>query len=173
MGLSRGASDEDTAAYFYLQPHIDVDALVEIERAQVPAEYFQKLDAALHGACVYKNVVLAHMGAMIWPDMAAEMADLLMRLQGIEWVICTGVYKETLILSIRTRNRRGGAGALAQEIVGRRGAAGGHGSMAGGQVPLHGQDAALLATQLGQFALRHLKVEPRTEANPILFESRL
>jgi nanoRNase/pAp phosphatase (c-di-AMP/oligoRNAs hydrolase) len=169
MGLSRGASDEDTAAYFYLQPFIDVDALVEIERAQVPAEYFRKLDAALHGACVYENVVLAHIGAMSWPDMAAEMADLLMRLQGIEWVICSGMYRETLILSIRTRNRRGGAGALAQEIVGQRGTAGGHGAMAGGQIPLRVQDAAQLATQLGQLALRHLKVEPQTEAKPILF----
>jgi nanoRNase/pAp phosphatase (c-di-AMP/oligoRNAs hydrolase) len=168
MGLIRGASDEDVAAYFYLQPRVDVEGLVEIERAQVPAEYFQKLDATLHAARVYDSVVLAHIGAMSRPDMAAEMADLLLRLQGTQWVVCTGAYKDTLILAIRTRNRKGGAGALAQEIVDQRGTAGGHGPMAGGKVPLNGQDAVELAAQLGQLALKYLEIKPQTEAKPVL-----
>jgi nanoRNase/pAp phosphatase (c-di-AMP/oligoRNAs hydrolase) len=168
MGLIRGASDEDVSAYFYLQPRIDVEALVEIERAQVPAEYFEKLDATLHAACVYDGVVLAHMGAMSRPDMTAEMADLLLRLQGTQWTICTGVYKDTLILAIRTRSRRGGAGELAQEIVGQQGTAGGHGTMAGGQVPLRSRDAAELAAQLEQIALQSLAVEPQTEGMQII-----
>jgi nanoRNase/pAp phosphatase (c-di-AMP/oligoRNAs hydrolase) len=169
MGLIRGASDEDVAAFFYLQPRVDVEGLVEIERAQVPAEYFQKLDATLHAARVYDSVVIAHIGAMSRPDMAAEMADLLLRLQGIQWVVCTGVYKEALILAIRTYSRRGGAGALAQRIVGQWGTAGGHGTMAGGQVPLNGQSAAQLAARLGQLALQYLEVKPQTEAKPVLW----
>jgi nanoRNase/pAp phosphatase (c-di-AMP/oligoRNAs hydrolase) len=153
MGLSRGASSEDVAAYLYLQPRIEVEALVGIERAQVPVEYFQMLDAALHTARVYEHVLLVHVGEMSHPDMTAEMADLLMRLRGIQWVICSGVFKDTLTLSIRTRSRRAGAGALAQQIVGQQGTAGGHGAMAGGQVPLRGQDGAQSAAQLGQLAL--------------------
>lgn len=168
MGLSRGASAEDVAAYLYLQSRIDVEALVGIERAQVPTEYFQMLDAALHAARVHGNVVLAHVGEMSRPDMTAEMADLLMRLQGIEWVICSGVFKDTLALSIRTRSRRGGAGALAQQIVGHRGSAGGHGTMAGGQVPLRGQDGTALAAHLGQLVLEYLKVDPQAEGKPVL-----
>jgi nanoRNase/pAp phosphatase (c-di-AMP/oligoRNAs hydrolase) len=168
MGLIRGAGDEDVAAYFYLQPRIDVEALVGVERAQVPAEYFQKLDATLRAARVYGSVVLAYIREIGRPDMAAEMADLLLRLQGIQWVICTGVYKETLVLAIRTRSRRGSAGVLAQEIVGQRGMAGGHGTMAGGQVALNGQDAAKLAARLEQIALQSLGVEPQTEARPIV-----
>ena len=168
MGLSRGASAEDVSAYLYLQPRIEVEALVNIERAQVSVEYFQKLDAALRAARIYGNVVFVHMGTLNRPDMAAEMADLLMRLQGIEWVICTGVHKDMLFLSIRTRSRRGGAGALAQQIVGRRGSAGGHGTMAGGQIRLHGQEAGQVAAQLEQLALQFLEVEPQTEARPIL-----
>ena len=99
--------------------------------------------------------------------MAAEMADLLLRLRGSEWIICTGVYKDRLILAVRNRGSRGSAGELAQEIVGQQGTAGGHGTMAGGQVPLKGQDAAELVAQLGQFALQYLKVEPHTEARSI------
>ena len=77
--------------------------------------------------------------------------------------------ESVLILSIRTRTRRGSAGALAQQIVGTRGTAGGHGTMAGGQVPLHGQDAATLAVEFGQIALRYLEIDPQTEAKSIVF----
>jgi nanoRNase/pAp phosphatase (c-di-AMP/oligoRNAs hydrolase) len=160
MGLVRGATPADVAAYFYLQSHIDVEALVEIERAQVPAEYFQRLNAVLQSARVYDEVVISYVGAMSRPDMAAEMADLLLRLRGTQWVVCTGAYQDDLILAVRSRDRRGGAGQLAQSIVGEQGSAGGHGTMAGGQIPLRGAVPEQLAQQLGQRALAYLKVAP-------------
>jgi nanoRNase/pAp phosphatase (c-di-AMP/oligoRNAs hydrolase) len=168
MGLSRGASAEDVDAYLYLQARIDVEALVGIERAQVRREYFQVLDAAMHAARVYENAVLAYVGVMSWPDLTAEMADFFLRLQGVEWVVCSGVFKDTLMLSIRTRSRCAGAGTLAQRIVGQQGSAGGHGVMAGGQVPLRGQDGAQVAKELGELALRDLGIDPRTEPRPII-----
>ncbi len=160
MGLGRGASPTDVAAYFYLQPRIDVDALVEIERAQVPAEYFRSFDIALQAARVYHNVVIAYVGQMDYPDLAAEMADILLRLKGTRWTICMGVYEGELVLSVRTRSRRGGAGQLAQAIVGDRGTAGGHGNMAGGQFPVQNEDPAQVAEHLSQRALQYLKVPP-------------
>jgi nanoRNase/pAp phosphatase (c-di-AMP/oligoRNAs hydrolase) len=59
MGLGRGISPEDVSAYFYLQTRVDVEALVQIERAQVPAEYFKSFDAALRAARVYNGVVIS------------------------------------------------------------------------------------------------------------------
>jgi nanoRNase/pAp phosphatase (c-di-AMP/oligoRNAs hydrolase) len=168
MGLGRGASRNDVAAYFYLQPRIDVEALVEIEQAQVPAEYFQKLDANLHAAHVYDGVVISYMGPMRRPDLAAEMADLLLRLQGIRWVICMGMYKDHLLLAVRTRSRRGGAEQLVQEVVGDRGTAGGHGTMAGGQVHPQGEDPERVALQLSQRALQYLQVLPEIEGQPLI-----
>jgi len=168
MGLVRGASAEDVAAYFYLQPRIDVDALVKIERAQVPIAYFQKLDDTLHAARMYDKILLSHVGTMSRPDMAAEMADLLLRLRGAEWVVCTGAYKDRLILAVRTRGSRGSAGSLAQEIVGQRGTAGGHGAMAGGQLPLDGQEPEQLAEQLGELALQHLDLARGISGKPIV-----
>jgi len=160
MGLGRGATPDDAAAYFYLQPRIDVEALVEIERAQVPAEYFQKLDTTLHAARVYDGVVVSYIGLMRHPDLAAEMADILLRLEGTRWVICMGVYKDHLILAVRTRSRRVKAGQLAQAIVGGRGTAGGHGTMAGGQIALKGEEPGRMARQIGQRALEYLQVGP-------------
>jgi nanoRNase/pAp phosphatase (c-di-AMP/oligoRNAs hydrolase) len=134
----------------------------------VRREYFQALDAAMHAARVYENVVLAYVGVMGWPDLTAEMADFFLRLQGVEWVVCSGVFKDTLMLSIRTRSRGGGAGTLAQRIVGQQGSAGGHGVMAGGQVPLRGQDGAQMAKELGGLALHYLGIDPRTEPRSVI-----
>jgi nanoRNase/pAp phosphatase (c-di-AMP/oligoRNAs hydrolase) len=168
MGLGRGASPTDTDAYFYLQPRIDVDALVEIERAQVPAEYFKSLSASVQAAQVHDGVVISYVGPISYPDLAAEMADILLRLEGTRWVICMGVYQDNLILAVRTRSRRGGAGQLVRAIVGDRGTAGGHGAMAGGQVPMQGEDPEQVARQLGRDALQFLKVPAQTAGKPII-----
>jgi nanoRNase/pAp phosphatase (c-di-AMP/oligoRNAs hydrolase) len=167
LGLVRGTSPADVAAYFYLQPLVDLEALVEIERAQVPIEYFQRLDAALHSARVYGDVVISFVGAMRRPDLAAEMADLLLRLKGIQWAICIGEYKGELVLSIRTRSQRPSAVRVVRAIIDERGAAGGHGSMAGGNVPLHGADPEEYAFLLGQRALEYLGVPTDRGGQPL------
>jgi nanoRNase/pAp phosphatase (c-di-AMP/oligoRNAs hydrolase) len=168
MGLARSNTPSDTDAYFYLQRRIDVDAVVGIERAQVPAEYFKSLTSALQAAWVYDEVVISYMGILKYPDLAAEMADLLLRLEGTQWVICMGVYHDNLHLAVRTRRHKGGAGKLVQAIVGERGTAGGHGVMAGGQIPLKEEDPQHLAQTLGQQALKYLKVPEGLAARPLL-----
>jgi hypothetical protein len=82
-------------------------------------------------------------------------------------VVCIGAYKNTLILSVRTKNRQG-AGKLVQAIVGARGAAGGHGTMAGGQIPMRDQDPEALARQLGRRALEYLEVAPEMAGEPLV-----
>lgn len=167
MGLARSASPADVEAYFYLQPHIDVEALVQIERAQVPAEYFQSLVATLQATQTYDGVAVAYTGLVNRPDLPAEMADLLLRLEGTQWVICMGVHEDELILAIRTRDHNGNAGLMAQNIVGERGTAGGHGVMAGGQVPLSGQAPMELVDHLTQKMLQYLQVG-ETKGKPLV-----
>jgi nanoRNase/pAp phosphatase (c-di-AMP/oligoRNAs hydrolase) len=167
MGLGRGISPADVSAYFFLQTRVDVEALVQIERAQVPAEYFKSFDAALRAARVYNGVVISYVGAMAYPDLAAEMADLLLRLKGTRWVICLGVHKDNLILAVRTRKQRG-AGQLAREIVGNQGSAGGHSNMAGGYILLAGQDPDELALHLRQLALQYLEIPPGTPGKSLI-----
>jgi nanoRNase/pAp phosphatase (c-di-AMP/oligoRNAs hydrolase) len=168
LGLVRGASPADVKAYFRLQSHIDFVALVEIESAQVPIEYFRRLDAALHRAQVYGDVVISYLGLMQRPDLAAEMADLLLRLQGMHWAICTGLYDEQLIVAVRSRARQGGAGRLVQAVVADRGEAGGHGTMAAGHVTLQGADPEQLANDLAQRALAYLKITATGQGKALL-----
>ncbi len=163
MGLSRGAGSADAAAYFYLQPKIDADALIAIERAQVPADYFKSFDTALHTTRIYENsVVISYIGNMAYPDLTAEIADVLLRLEGSQWVVCMGVYERELIMSVRTRSRQGGAGILARTVTGAQGKAGGHGAMAGGQIPLQQKNAVQLASQIRRRILEYLNLAPDT-----------
>jgi nanoRNase/pAp phosphatase (c-di-AMP/oligoRNAs hydrolase) len=168
MGLGRGAGPSDVAAYFYLQARIDVQALVRIERAQVPPEYFKGLVSALRSARVYADMlIISKVEEMGRPDLPAEMADLLLRLKGVEWVICAGVYDEEMMLSVRT-NRQRGAGQLIQDVVGPMGSAGGHGAMAAGQVPLKGGDAEALFRQLRRRILERLEIDPDASGEALI-----
>jgi nanoRNase/pAp phosphatase (c-di-AMP/oligoRNAs hydrolase) len=168
MGLTRQASPADAAAYAYLQPRIDADALIEVERAQVPLGYFKSFAGTLRAARIYDQIVISYIGSMAYPDLVAEMANVLLRLEGFEWVICIGVYEDELVLAVRTRNREGGAGRLAQTLVGHQGTAGGHGAMAGGHLPLAGREPKRLASRFRQRALQHLGVSPEIKGKPLL-----
>lgn len=80
------------------------------------------------------DVVVSTLGDMGRPDMAAEVADLLLRLDGVRWVVCMGVYDNRVVISVRNDGPGGHAGRLVRAIVGRSGTAGGHEAMAGGRI---------------------------------------
>jgi len=62
----------------------------------------------------------------------------------------------------RRTTRRRGAGQLVQAIVGERGTAGGHGSMAGATSPSTGEDAEALRLHLSQQVLAYFQMAPET-----------
>ena len=159
-GLSRGASSADAAAYYHLQSQINAEALAEIERAQVPAAYFKSFADALNETKVFNNLVVAYVGNMHYPDMAAEMADQLVRLEEIEWVICSGIYNNKLLLAVRTANDRNDAGELVKAIVQKDGTAGGHGTMAGGQIWLKDNQPADVLQTLNKHIRQQFNIQP-------------
>ncbi len=86
------------------------------------------------------SLILSHLDEVGQPDIVPELADLLLRMEGKTWSLCTGYYGDRLYLSIRTTNPRADAGALMRRLIGRRGKGGGHGRTAGGWI-----DAARLS----------------------------
>lgn len=170
MGLGRGASPQDVAAYLALQSKIDVEALYQIERAQVPSDYFNAFARALHATRLYDGVVVTDLGGMRYPDLGAEMADMLSRLQQARWVICLGTFRDHLILAVRSRSQRHGAGRLARVMVGARGTAGGHGAYAGGQVAVGDESVEELKILLVRRALDFLGISPETPPHLLLDE---
>ncbi|MFN2177167.1 MAG: DHH family phosphoesterase [Anaerolineales bacterium] len=170
MGLSRHANVVDISAYFHLQPKIDVKALGKIEQAQVPLTYFKSIDNAMHSGKIFDNdVLITYLGKLDYPDKCAEIADFMMRMQGITWVFCMGVFRRELILSARTISEEMRAGKLVREIIKDKGTAGGHGAMAAGHIELtDGEDPGQVAAQLEADILLHLRGKADIPSVPVI-----
>lgn len=167
-GLSRGVSPLDASAYYQLQSKIDSDALAEIERAQVPVSYFKIFANAIEKTQLMNDVAISHVGQMEYPDMAAEMADLLVRLESVTWVICTGIYKKRLFLAVRATGGNGDAGALVRKIVRNDGTAGGHDTMAGGQISIKNQEPAEMLSVIQQRLYQALNLDAGTNIQSLV-----
>lgn len=157
MGLARSAGEADVDAYLYLLPLSDTKVLAQIEQAQVPLAYFRAFERALERTFIYDEVVVCDLGAMDWPDLAAEMADFLLRWEGARWIICTGLYGDEVVISVRTNDIEASAGRVVQAVVEGLGTGGGHSLMAGGRVPLDGESPRDLVRRLRRRFLRRLE----------------
>jgi nanoRNase/pAp phosphatase (c-di-AMP/oligoRNAs hydrolase) len=166
--LSRDTSAADVAAYFYLLPLVEIDAVVEIENAQVPTAYFRNLAKAIVDARVHDGLIASYLGVTEYPDITAEIADLFLRLEGTQWVVCLGAYDDDMYLSVRARSGDADAEQLAKAIVGGEGSAGGRNTLAGGQLPLAGRDPQELAEVLRQRALNHLEIPISEQGEPLV-----
>jgi nanoRNase/pAp phosphatase (c-di-AMP/oligoRNAs hydrolase) len=78
--------------------------------------------------------VCVPVGRLDYPDIVAQLADLFMRVDDVEWVVAAGRYRDGLYISLRTFDPGAHAGDLVQGVVGDRGSAGGHGEMAGARI---------------------------------------
>ena len=77
---------------------------------------------------------------------------MLIRLQDARAVLCSGYHGSTLYLSLRTETGGEDAGNIVQRVIFPPGKAGGHGLMAGGQVPISDQPVDLLVSKIeGRF----------------------
>ena len=167
-GLSRGASPEDEAVYIELLSLIDRRELIWVEQAGLSREYFSAFSQGLHASRIYGQTIVAYLGPMHRPDLAAEMADLLIRLESARAVLCLGTHSQLLHFSLRTKPIGLDAGLLIHKVVDPSGKAGGHGTMAGGQVPLADQKIERLVGEIEHRLLNALGETGKYE--PLLVE---
>lgn len=165
LELGRQATAPDTAAYLDLYPRVDKGVLASIAHADLPPVYFLLLAGALQRTQVTGTVVTSSLGDMNNPDMIAEVADLLLRLEDVKWVMCYGFFERRLLVSLRTSDPAGNAHTIIGQVVEGLGTGGGHRVMAGGQVPVAEDTVAereRLAAEISQRFRRALGVADRT-----------
>ncbi len=92
------------------------------------------LDRALRFAVAWGDLLAVNLGALDYPDLVAEIADLMLPYDKCHWVLCVGQHKGTVYLSMRTDLTNISAGSLIRRVVAHNGAAGGHGMVAGGRM---------------------------------------
>jgi len=140
MGLGRGGLQQDIRAMQYLFPLASLKLLHRIQNPRIPHEHLFAFADAVRQARILRDVLVSHLGPIHSPDVAAEMADFLLRGEGVHWVLVSGVHEGTLHFSLRTSVRGKQAGSLARRIAGRQDAAGGHDRSAGGALRIDEHD---------------------------------
>jgi nanoRNase/pAp phosphatase (c-di-AMP/oligoRNAs hydrolase) len=176
-GLSRHTDELDIWAYTTLRNLIDTDLLNKIEHVQLPRSYFRSLNDALASTRIYHcdsqadpsgetngtgqpcvgDVAISMLFSMKRPDMASEVADLLLRLDGVCWAVCLGIFEDRLVISVRSDAADARSGRLVRSIVGRNGTAGGHDTMAGGRIHLPSATPAERVAELHALVPRFLE----------------
>src|SRR3954469_2530798 len=168
--LGRESTEAERRAYLELVPLVDHNLLYRMGHPKVPREHFAALDRALRSAQIYGDIVAVNLGALGYPDLVAEIADLLLSYEGARFVLCIGQYGGSVYLSLRTEVSEARAGSVMRAVVGNDGAAGGHGTMAGARLfaPVQ-SDQALQATFLEMVRrLREVLGHETVPAEPLL-----
>lgn len=132
--LGREATAKERHAYLALVPLVDHALLYRMTHPKVPRAHFAALDRALRSAEVYGSIVAVNLGPLGYPDLVAEIADLLLSYDEAKLVLCAGYYDSSAYLSLRAEPSQRRAGSMMRAIVGDAGAAGGHGTMAGARL---------------------------------------
>lgn len=136
QNLGREASPRDVSAYLSLLKMANLHALSRIQNPPRPRSFFSTLARGIQRAFVYKKIIGVHLGELPTPDLVAQMADFLLSHEGMMWSICTGRYHGHLHISLRSRNPRAEAGRLLKKLLGGGNRGGGHGMIAGGNLPI-------------------------------------
>jgi nanoRNase/pAp phosphatase (c-di-AMP/oligoRNAs hydrolase) len=136
--LVRAASRVDFDAFNYLSPLTNPRVLGCIERPPLSEDYFQDYHQGLSNATIYRDAAVSYLGKIRSEAIIPELADLLLRTEGVRISLCMGEVGNLIIFSLRSTSRSHVAGSLIRRLVGTTGQAGGHKEMAGGLVSLSG-----------------------------------
>jgi nanoRNase/pAp phosphatase (c-di-AMP/oligoRNAs hydrolase) len=132
--LGREGVRADREAYMQLLPLANAHILFNITHPKVPQAYFSSYNKAIANSRTYDGVLVFNLYEIDHPDIVAEMADFLLRMEGIEAVLGLGHYEDTVYLSLRTQTHEVMAGEIIRRAVNGLGTAGGHHTTAGGQI---------------------------------------
>lgn len=151
QGLGREWCPADHAAYRSLLPLCNNRILNRITHPSLPLGYYAKVETALKNSRIYDDILVFNLKRVDHPEIVAEMADFLLRAEGVEVVLGIGEFAGEGILSLRSSDPSINAGELIQKITAGYGSSGGHDRVAGGQLlclPQAAADRARLEAEL-------------------------
>lgn len=171
--LGRETSPRDIKAYFAVYQKASMRKLARISNPKLPHYYFVMLVKTLTRTMVFRHLICAHIGNVPVPEIVSEMADMLLRHKRMGWSFCTGRFKNSLILSMRSSNPKAKLGKIIKHLVPDKNSAGGHDMFAGGQIlikDLSVKEKSNLETKLSQQFARAMGYA-NADWNPLINES--
>jgi nanoRNase/pAp phosphatase (c-di-AMP/oligoRNAs hydrolase) len=133
----------DRAILPWLSERGEPAILAEIENAPLARDYFGDLLLALQSTFIYEGAALCFLPRAAGAEIVGEVADMLIRCEDIDRVLCGAIVGEDLLLSARTQRGFGSAVNLLSKTLDGLGGAGGHAHRAGGKIPGVGRGAKI------------------------------
>lgn len=168
MNLYRVKRKDVIQTYLALLPQCDMRLLAKMQNPPRSQHFFETLSRGIHQAKVHRQFIFAHLGWVQNPDYVAQVADLLLTYQGMRFALCTGRLKGKLHISFRMKKTDSLEACDLLRSVLERGAAGGHGTIAGGSVQMGSpaKETTWVETEkiLIQKILKKLKINPKGKA---------
>jgi len=127
-------SRTDRSMLSWLIPTADQQKLSEIAAAPLATSYFEDLLLAMENTFVYQDAGLCFLPTAHGPEIVGEVADLLIRCEKIERIMCAAVVNGDLLVSVRTTQAGGEASSLVRQALKGLGHGGGHRHRAGGKI---------------------------------------
>ncbi len=109
--------------------------LAEIENAPLSREYYGDLVLSLQNTFLYDDAALCLLPRAEGPETVGEVADMLIRCEGVNRVFCGAAYDNQVLVSVRTQRPDDSAADLVRRTLKDLGFGGGHLHRAGGKIP--------------------------------------
>jgi nanoRNase/pAp phosphatase (c-di-AMP/oligoRNAs hydrolase) len=132
LDLSRDCEENDRQAYLELAARADHRIIGRVRHAPLPRAYFGHVREAIEKAKQAGPLVFTHLENVGQPEIVAEIADLLMRMEGVRWSFCTANINDGVYVSMRSRQRGARCSRILRSAMGKNGSAGGHMHIAAG-----------------------------------------
>lgn len=134
QGYETHHSSLDRSILPWLTERAEPELMAEIENAPLPRSYFGEVVLALQSAVIHGDCAFCQLPCASGAEIIAEVADLLIRCEGIRRVLCEALVGEDILLSARTKKGSGSATELVTTTLDGIGQGGGHAHRAGGKI---------------------------------------
>ena len=133
-GSATAHSRLDRAIIQWLTTRANPTWLAEIENAPLSRAYFSDMVLAMQNTFLYDGAAFCLLPRAEGPEVVGEVADLLIRCDGISRVLCGAAFGHDVLLSTRTQRNGEDAALLLQTTIAGIGRGGGHHHRAGGKI---------------------------------------
>ncbi len=135
--LFRTTLDEEYQIYFQLLKNADRTKLQRIIHAPVGIHFYRSCHQALKNSFFMgQGILFTFLEEMEYPDLPAQIAEFFSPLENARMVVAMGFWRDTLYVSLRSKDPKINGATVLKEVLKDMGQGGGHGRMAGGQIPL-------------------------------------
>ncbi|MCA9108747.1 MAG: DHH family phosphoesterase [Planctomycetaceae bacterium] len=134
-GFETEHSKLDRRAIRWLSKWANPTWIAEIESAPLSRSYFGDLTLALQNTFLYGDAAFCLLPRSEGAEVVGEVADLLVRCEGVRRVMCAAAVNDAVLVSVRTAENAEDAGELVHTLLAGLGHGGGHAHRAGGKIP--------------------------------------